>query len=78
MCGSWGRELQCAFDVHIGDLNPMDKPKRIYQNKNGSDQELTEEEFQEVVDVFRTLLKWDQELKAKKQDENQLTKSNDE
>ncbi len=56
----------------------MDKPKRSYQNENADEKELTEDEFQEVVDVFRTLLKWDQELKQKEQNETQSSKSNDE
>ena len=43
---------------------PNNPKTRVYQNGGVV---LTEEEFRQVVDVFKTLLKWDKELKQSKE-----------
>jgi len=48
----------------------MEKSEQIDQNNGDEEIKLTEEEFENAVDVFRTLLKWDQDLKQKELDEN--------
>ncbi len=46
------------------DPNKGNSKSRVYQN---GEIVLTEEEFQQVVEVFQTLLEWDKELKQSKE-----------
>lgn len=46
-------------------IEPTSKKDHSNQNKSDKENDLTEDEFQQVVDVFRTLIKWDQELKKR-------------
>ncbi len=46
--------------------NSSDDGSKVRSYQNG-ELVLTEEEFQNVVDVFRTLLQWDQDLKKSKE-----------
>jgi len=50
----------------------MEKAKtRVYHDGENGDIELTEEEFQEVVEVYRILLEWDKDLnRSKEKQEN--------
>ncbi|MBI2981018.1 MAG: hypothetical protein HYY44_01725 [Deltaproteobacteria bacterium] len=46
------------------DSNKGNSKSRVYQN---GEMVLTEEEFQQVVEVFKTLLEWDKDLKQSKE-----------
>lgn len=55
----------------------MEKSKtRIYRDGENGDIELTEEEFQEVVEVYRILLEWDKDLnRSEEEQENPALKN---